>query len=126
VFFQVQRAPRIFCQPNDRATGLRQPASGGKLGRTRGAGHVFPARANLLHFLLWSYGMRLANPETRSWWWYPVFGVLAGFSYLSKPSFEPFLVVFAASLGLRLILDRDLAPVPEVSRSRSARNASGH
>jgi hypothetical protein len=50
--------------------------------------------------------------QRRSWWWYPVFGVLAGFSYLSKPSFEPFLVVFAASLGLRLILDRDLAAVP--------------
>ena len=50
--------------------------------------------------------------QRRSWWWYPVFGVLAGFSYLSKPSFEPFLVVFAASLGLRLILDGDLAAVP--------------
>lgn len=53
--------------------------------------------------------------QKRGWWLYPVFGLLAGFSYLSKPSFEPFLVVFAASLGLRLLLGRDVAAVPAVA-----------
>ena len=60
--------------------------------------------------------------KRRSWWWYPVFGVLAGFSYLSKPSFEPFLVVFAASLGLRLILDRR----PRGGSCGSGRRSSRH
>ena len=63
-------------------------------------------------FSPWSYGMRLEHPAKPKLVVVSCLRVLAGFSYLAKPSFEPFLVVFAASLGLRLILDRDLAAVP--------------
>ena len=103
---------RIFCQPNDRTTGLHQPASAGKPGRIVVRGTAFQPEPI---YYIFSFGAMVCGwqiLQRRSWWWYPVFGVQAGFSYLSKPSFEPFLVVFAASLGLRLILDRDLAAVP--------------
>lgn len=46
----------------------------------------------------------------RGWFWYPVLGVLAGFAYLSKPSFEPFLLALLFALGIRTLLQKAVFP----------------
>ena len=98
---------KFFCQPNVgplACANLLLPASLGVL-VVRGTYFQPEPISYIFSFGAMVCGWQIL--KRRSWWLYPVFGVLAGFSYLSKPSFEPFLVVFAASLGLRLILDRD-------------------
>jgi hypothetical protein len=43
-----------------------------------------------------------------AFWWFPAFGLIAGFAMLAKPSFEPMLAAFVLAAGLHAALSRNL------------------
>ena len=129
VFFQRGKwLNTAFCMVFLAALGvgvaLARSASDGKsaLAREPGdsarAGDLFPAGAVLLRLLLSGGLARGAFLRQAKAWHFAALGVAGGLAFLAKPSFEPFLLAFAAAfafrVGLALFCDRGLAPLKTV------------
>jgi hypothetical protein len=100
---------------DDRATGLRQPASAGKLGRAHGAGTYFQPEPT---YYIFSFAAMVCAGKSCN--------AEAGGGILSSACWPDFLIYpsprsslflsFLRFARLRLILDRDLAAVPAAAR----------